>query len=250
MNTQKTVSVSIASFTFSSLISNQFASIDANKLEAACVSYSNAARAYRQESTPEKEAALQDAKATCEGVVRLYNIKQELSAYYNAPDFTTFFRSGLIPQKGIKFGALCASVTSTVKKPCITSWLLAYARSGVEIEHKAAYVAAVERFTDLLQSNVNAQVCGEGKAPTKKELADGLTAVAQACGLVQSDGKPLNMTMNAALCIAHSVLRSDRRDIRGLKPVNIKAVEEQLFDAVAGQLLKVDYHVNGNSNRK
>ena len=250
MNNIKTVNVNISSFTFDSLASSTFASIDANYLEAACAAYSNAARAYRQNSTPDTEQMLEDAKASCEGVVRLYNIKQELNTYYNAPKFDAFFRLGLIPQKSVKFGTLTASVSSSIKKPSITTWMNACTRSGVEIEHKSAYNSAIERFVALLQSNIEAQVCSIGKVPTKKELTDALTNVAQACGLVTSEGKPLMMTQNAALAIAHSVCRADRRDIRGLKPVTVKSVEELLFDAVGGQLLKVDYHINSAKNSK
>lgn len=245
MITTKTATVSLASFTFDSLQSIQFTSNDANKLEAACTAYANAARINREKNTPETAQALEDAKNACEGVVRLFNIKQELSAYYNAPTFDAFFRLGLITQKTVKFGVLCASLSTTVKKPCVTSWLASCARSGVEIEHRAAYVAAVERFIGLLQTNVNAQICNEGKAPSKKDLADSLTAVVQACGLVNGENKPLIMPANAALAIAHTCLRVDKRDVRGLKPVSTKDVESQLFDAVGGQLLRLEYHTNG-----
>ena len=250
MSNVKTSNVSISSFTFDSLTSATFASIDANRLEAACAAYSDAARARRQNPTVDTEQALQNAQASCEGVVRLYNIKQELGAYYNAPTFEAFFRLGLIPQKSVKFGTLCASVSSSTKKPNITTWMNVCNRSGVEVEHKSAYNSAVERFVTLLQSNVEAQVCNVGKVPTKKELTDALTAIAQGCGLVTSEGKPLMMTQNAALAIAHSVLRADRHDIRGLKTISVKIVEDLLFDAVAGQLLKVDYHINSAKNSK
>ena len=244
MTTNKTVSVSISSFTFASLQSNMFAAVDANAIEMACTAFSKAARENAEKHTPDTLQNMQDAKAACEGIVRLYNIKQELIAYYSAVDFNSFFRLALIPQKGVKCGALTASVTSTVKKPSVTAWLSACTRSGVEVSHKTAYTSAVERFTNLLQSNVNAQVCNEGKAPSKKELADALTDVSTACGLTTADDKPVIMPAQAALAIAHTICKTDRRDIRGLKPVTVKAVEEQIFDAFAGQLLHIDYHVN------
>ena len=40
MSIEKTITVSITSFTFDSLQSSTFASIDANRLEAACTAYS------------------------------------------------------------------------------------------------------------------------------------------------------------------------------------------------------------------
>lgn len=244
MSTTKTVNVSISSFSFSSLQSSMFTAIDSNAIDMACTAFSNAARENAEKHTPETLQNMQDAKAACEGIVRLYNVKRELSAYYSAVDFDTFFRLALIPQKGVKFGTLTASVTSTVKKPSVTAWLSACARSGVEVAHKAAYTAAVERFTALLQDNINAQICSVGKAPSKKELADALTDVSAACGLTTADNKPVIMPAQAALAIAHTTCKTDRRDIRGIKPLTAKAVEEQIFDAFAGQLLHIDYHVN------
>lgn len=244
MTITKTVNISVSNFTFASLQSDMFAAIDANSVETACTAFSTAARENAEKHAPDTLQNMQDARAACEGIVRLYNIKQELAAYYSAVDFNSFFRLALIPQKGVKCGALTASVTSTVKKPSVTAWLSACARSGVEVSHRAAYTSAVERFTDLLQSNVNAQVCNEGKAPSKKELADALTDISVACGLTMADNKPVIMPAQAALAIAHTTCKTDRRDIRGLKPVTVKAVEEQIFDAFTGQLLHIDYHVN------
>ena len=249
MTTNKTVNVSISSFTFASLTSSMFAAIDANAIETACAAFSSAARENAEKHTPDTLQNMQDAKAACEGIVRLYNIRQELLAYYSAPTFNSFFRLALIPQKGVKCGALTASIKATAKKPCVSTWLAVYERSGVEIAHKVAYNAARDTFIALLQQNVNAQVCNEGKAPTKKELADGLTAVVAACDVQTAESKPLIMPVNAALAIAHTTLKTDRRDIRGLKPIAAKAVEEQIYDAVAGQLLRIDYHVNAKKEK-
>ena len=159
--------------------------------------------------------------------------------YYTAPNFDAFFHLGLIPQKKVKCGILHVAVNSTVKKPSVTAWLNAYMRSGIEVPHKAAYQIALQRFVTLLQDNVNARICGIGKAPTKKELAEGLTAIARACDLTLPQGDPLIMSANAALAIAYTMCRIDPRDIRGLKEATAKDIEEQVIDAIAEQLLRI-----------
>lgn len=235
----KSASVSTASFGFDSLLVAPLASVDANALEAACVYYYAVAREHAQLRTPQTAQRLEDAKKKVKWVCRLYNIRQELEVYYTAPNFDAFFHLGLIPQKKVKCGILHVAVNSAVKKPSVTAWLNAYMRSGIEVPHKAAYQIALQRFVTLLQDNVNARICGIGKAPTKKELADGLTAIARACDLTLPRGEPLVMPANAALAIAYTMCRIDPRDIRGLKVATAKEVEEQVTDAIAEQLLRI-----------